>query len=220
MELTAARDAGASESQAVQEKALAILDRAALEGLNAAKPDLKELNIRLAGFVTHQPALGEGYRAFRLGGDEDAYALLANFGVGGPAAVRVYAGAPGQLRLAGRVDRYAQKDFFDAYLELVPIPGPAAVFVTVAGRTDALETGVFTVWHFDGRKLDAVWTSDILQQSSYQEGADGFRLTYCSETDPADPLRCGAMQRDRFIWQDGAWKRVESSKLPATAVAR
>ena len=79
--------------------------------------------------------------------------------------MRIYAGAPESSRSAARVDRYAQKDFFDDYIDLVPVPGPVALFVTVAGRTDDLKTGVFTAWHFDGHQVESVWTSDIVEQS-------------------------------------------------------
>jgi len=216
-QLTAARDSGGEESQANEEQALQILDRGALEQLNSAKPDLDALNARLATFVTHQPPVGEGYRVVRLGGEPATYALLADFGLGGPSAVRVYAGAPGSLALAARVDRYAQKNFFDDYMEIVPMAGPAPVFVTASGRTDDLQTGVFTAWSFTGGRVDVVWASDILQQSSYEAAADGFRLTYCGEVDADDLRVCHAMRRDRYVWQDGAWKRAESTAVAMTA---
>jgi len=212
-QLTAARDEGTGETESLQEQALGILDRAALEQLNRAKPDLDALNTALAGFVTHQPAVGEGYRVVRLGGEPAAYALLADFGLSGPSAVRVYAGGAGHLALAGRVDRYAQKDFFDDYMEIVPLAGNAPVFVTVAGRADEQQTGVFTAWVFSGVQVRAVWTSDIVQNSSYAASADGFRLTYCSLTDPEQPTTCQSMQRDRYVWQDQAWKRVETAPV-------
>jgi len=227
-ELTAARDDASAESPAlekVQEQALQALDTVALAELNSGKSDLAAINARLAMFVTHQPPIGEGYSVVRLGSAVEAggpaiYALLADFGLSGPSAVRVYAGAPGRFALAARVDRYAQKDFLDDYVELVPIPGPAPVFVTVAGRTDDLQTVVFTAWFFDGRAVSAVWNSDILQDSTYQASPDGFRVTYCSQTDPGGTGKCDAMQRDRYAWQAGAWKRIESTPLPAAAPAR
>ena len=162
-QITGDRASGGTESEALEEQALEILDRAALEQLNGAPalgssatqaaPDLNQVNMRLASFVTHQPPVGEAYRVARLGGSPPAYALVADFGLSGPSAVRVYAGAPGSLALAARIDRYAQKDFFDDYTELVTLPGPAAVFVTVTGRTDDLQTGFFTAWYFDGSAL-------------------------------------------------------------------
>jgi hypothetical protein len=191
-----------------------MLDRVALEQLNAVKPDLDGLNARLASFVTHQPPVGEGYRVAKLGGDPPSYALLADFGLGGPSAVRLYAGAPGHLALVARVDRYAQKDFFDDYMELVPIPGTAALFVTVTGRTDDLKTGVFTAWSLEGGKVTPAWSSDILQQSSYNAAADGFYLTYCGETDNDDPRICHGMRTDRYLWQDGKWKLAFPSPPP------
>jgi len=218
-QLAGTRDSGAEESQAAEEQALAILDRAVLEQLNTPKPepDLNALNGRLASFVTHQPPVGEGFRVVRLGGAPAAYALLADFGLRGPSAVRVYAGAPGGLALAARVDRYAQKNFFDDYMEIVPMAGAEPVFVTVTGRTDDLHTGVFSAWYFMNGRVDPVWTSDILEQSTYEVAPDGFRLTYCAETDAQDLRACHSMQHDRYVWQDRAWKRVESTAVPASS---
>jgi len=225
-QITGDRAEGGAESETLEEQALEILDRAALEQLNGAQssapspgssssgPNLDQVNQRLAAFVTHQPPVGEAYRVSRLGGTPAAYALMVDFGLSGPSAVRLYAGTPGNLALTARIDRYAQKDFVDDYIELVPISGAAAVFVTAAGRTDDLQTGIFTAWYFDGHAVSAVWTSDILEQSSYESVADGFHLTYCADTDPGETAACHQMRRDRYIWQDGAWKRVETTTLP------
>jgi hypothetical protein len=218
--LAANRLAEADELEAPEEQALEILDRAALASLNVTPVDLDALNARLATFVTRDPPLGEEFRAFRLGGTPAAFALLADFGEGGPSAVRIYAGAPGNLALAARVDRYAQKDFLDDYIELVPVPGPVPLFVTIAGRTDDLKTGVFTVWHLDGNQVKPVWTSDILEQSSYEVGDNGLQLTYCADSNPDDPGACQQTRRDRFAWQDGAWKQAESATVAPTNRAR
>jgi hypothetical protein len=208
--LAADRNAEAEESEAPEEQALEMLDRVALASLDAA-PDPAALNQLLAKFVTRVPPLGESFRVFPLGGNPSSFALLADFGDSGPSAVRIYSGAPGKLSLAARVDRYAQKDFLDDYIEMAPIPGPAAVFVTIAGRTDDFKTGVFTAWHFDGHTVSAVWTSDIVEQSNYQVGANGFQLDYCSDPNPDDPRVCHQMQRERFVWQDGAWRQAETA---------
>jgi len=216
-QLTSARDNGDPESQSIQDQALAILDAVALQQLNSPSPDLDALNTRLATFVAHQPPVGEGYQVLRLGGAPATYALLANFGPGGPSAIRLYSGAPGHLSLAGHIDRYAQKDFLDDYVELVPIvPTDASqpLFVTVAGRTDDQQTGVFTAWRFDGSRAEVLWMSDILENSSYQSGPDGFVLTYCADADPGDSGACSTMRRDRFVWQGGGWKRVDTATLP------
>jgi hypothetical protein len=216
--LVADRAAGTEETEATEEQALEILDRVALQALNGSAPDPDGLNQRLTAFVTHQPPLGEGFRLFQFGGSPASFALLADFGEGGPSAVRIYAGAPGKLSLAARVDRYAQKDFLDDYIELVPVPGPVALFVTVAGRTDDFKTGVFEAWHFDGHQVESVWASDIVEQSSYEVDANGFQLSYCSDPNPDDPRVCHESRRERFVWQDGAWKQTESSVLtPADA---
>lgn len=217
--LAADRSAGADETEATEEQALEILDHEALGLLNVAAPDPEVLNPRLAVFVTRQPPLGEGFRVVRLGGSPASFALLADFGEDGPSAVRIYAGATGKLSLAARVDRYAQKDFLDDYIELVSVPGPVALFVTIAGRTDDFKTGVFEAWHFDGHQVESVWTSDIVEQSDYEVNANGFQLSYCADPNPDDPRVCHQMQRQRFVWQDGAWKQAESVTLaPADSV--
>ena len=206
---------GVEGSETRQEQTLGILDRMALETLNAgSEPNLDATNQRLAALVTQQPPVGEDYRVVRLGGSPAAYALVANFGLGGPSAVRIYCSAAGRYALAARIDRFAQKDFFDEYLELVPVAAPVVLFVTVTGRTDELETGAFMAWHFDGERLEVVWSSDILQQSSYESRPDGFRLTYCAQTDEDNPRICRRMTRDRYAWQGAAWKRVEQTPLP------
>ncbi len=215
LRLAQQRLAGAEESEKLQEQALGILDSMALGTLNAAgEPDLGALNQRLAGLVTQQPPVGEEYGMVRLGGSPAAYALVANFGLGGPSAVRLYRGVAGRYALAARIDRFAQKDFFDEYLELIPIAAPVTLFVTVTGRTDELQTGAFTLWRFEGDRVQGVWASDILPQSSYESRADGFRLTYCAETDEDNPRLCRRMTRDRYAWDGAAWKRIEQTAVP------
>ena len=219
--LAADRAARTDEAEAPQEQALEILDRAALPALNANAPDVAALNKRLASFVTRVPPVGESFLVEQLGGSPASFALLADFGEGGPSAVRIYAGVPGKLVLAARIDRYAQKDFLDDYIELVPLPGNAPVFVTVAGRTDDFKTGVFTAWHFDGREVQPVWNSDILEQSSYEVGPNGFQLSYCADANPDDPrAACPQMRRERFVWQEGAWKQAESTAVAPADVSR
>lgn len=214
LRLAQQRLAGAEENEKLQEQALAILDSMALSTLNApGAPNLEALNQRLALLVTQQPSVGENYRVVRLGGPPAAYALAANFSLGGPSAVRLYGAAAGRYALAARIDRFAQKDFFDEYLELVPVTAPVTLFITVTGRTDDLQTGAFTAWRFDGERVRAEWSSDILQQSSYESLPDGFRITYCAETDEDNPRVCRRMTRDRYVW-DAAWKRVEQTPVP------
>ncbi len=213
--LSAERLSGAESSRAELEQALSMLDAEVLESLNAARgsnPD--SLNQDLRALVSAQLPVGEDYRVVRLGGAPPAYALVANFGLGGPSAVRVYASASGRYTLTARIDRFAQKDFFDEYLELVPVTAPTVLFVTVAGRTDDLQTGIFTAWALDGAHLKAVWTSDLLQQSSYEARPDGFRITFCAETDEENPRLCRKMTRDRYVWEGSAWRRVEQASLP------
>ena len=215
-QLSGQRLDGVDISEKQQEQALGILDQVVLEALNAGgEPALEGMNQRLAGLVSQQPPVGESYRALKLGGKPAPYALVANFGLGGPSAVRLYAGVAGRYALAARIDRFTQKDFFDEYLEIVPVTAPVTLFVTVTGRTDDLQTGAFAVWRFEGGRLQAVWSSEILQQSSYEAREDGFRLTYCAETDENNPRLCKRMVRDRYVWDGGAWKRAEQAAAPA-----
>ncbi len=210
---------GADENENLQGQALGILDNMVIETLNAAgEPNLDSLNRRLGTLAVQQPPVGESYRVLRLGGSPATYALAVNFGLGGPSAVRLYAAVAGRYVLVARIDRFAQKDFFDEYLEVIPIlssgGAPATLFVTVTGRTDELQTGAFTVWRLTARGAQAVWTSEILQQSSYESRPDGFWLTYCAETDEDRPRVCRIMMRDRFLWDGLAWRRVERANLP------
>src|SRR3984893_12344323 len=164
-ELSAARLSGGAESEGQMEKALAYLDVIAVTSLNIPSgPSLDGANRGLAALASHTPP---------------AYAMVANFGLGGPAAVRIYAGSAGTYALAARIDRFIQKDFFDSDLELVPASNSEPVFVTVGGRTDDLSTGMFSAWRFDGHRALNLWNSDLLQQSSYEVDENGLRLAYC-----------------------------------------
>ncbi len=138
-ELSTNRVGGGTESESQQEKALAFLDSVAIPVLNAsASPNLDAANQQLAGLTSRTPPVGENYRLLKIGGIPTAYALVANFGLGGPAAVRIYSGPPGGYALAARVDQFSQKGFLDSDIELVPVAASNAVFVTVAGRTHDL----------------------------------------------------------------------------------
>jgi hypothetical protein len=214
-DLSAARLGGGEENEAQMEKALAYLDSIAVSVLNLpAGPNLDNANRALAGLASHNPPVGENYRLEKLGGNPAAFAMVVNFGLGGPAAVRIYAGSAGRYALAARIDRLVQKDFFDSDLELVPVSKTEAVFVTVSGRTDDLSTGLFSAWRFDGHGVTALWNSDLLQQSSYEAGENGFRLAYCSQVDEDHPSQCLKMSRDVYRFQAGEWKRIETEDLP------
>ena len=213
--LSAARLNGEAESEAPQEKALAYLDAVAASILNGSPaPDLETANQRLAALVSHTPPLGENYRLVKLGGSPAAYALAVNFGLGGPAAVRIYSVAAGHYGLAARIDRFVQKDFYDSDIELVPVALAEQVFVTVGGRTDDLSTGMFSAWRFDGHRAVPLWSSDLLQQSNYEADTNGFHITYCGQPDENRPAECLKMARDLYRYQSGEWKRVESVDLP------
>jgi hypothetical protein len=214
-ELSAARLSGGVEDEAQMEKAFAYLDSIAVSVLNVpAEANLDGANRGLAGLVSRTPPVGENYRLVKLGGTPAAYAMVINFGLGGPAAVRIYAGAAGHYALAAKIDHIVQKDFFDSDLELVTVSSSEPVFVTVSGRTDDLSTGMFSAWQFDGHRVVALWNSDLLQQSSYEAEENGFRLAYCSEVDEDHPSQCLKMTRDLYRFQAGEWKRVETADLP------
>jgi hypothetical protein len=218
--LSAARLNGGAESEAQQEKALAILDSIAISVLNASpSPDLDAANLRLAGLTSQSPPVGENYRLLKLGGTPACYAMVVNFGLGGPAAVRIYAATGGRYALAGRIDHFAQKDFFDSDVELIPVSDGEPVFVTVSGRTDDLSTGTFSAWRASGRNVVSLWNSDLLQQSDYKAEASGFYLTYCGKVDDDHPSRCLKMTRDVYRLQAGEWKRVETADLPVAKPA-
>jgi hypothetical protein len=213
-QLSEARIDGAAENEVLQEKAISYLDALASVALsNSDAPDLDVINQRLASLVSRDPPVGENYRLLRLGGNPATYALVANFGLGGPAAVRVYTGTGNRYALAAKIDHFVQPDFFDSDIELIPISGAEPAFVIVAGRTDDLATGVFSAWRFDGRGAVMLWTSDLLQQSSYQADANGFHLTYCSQPDDDHPAICPKMARDLYRLEAREWKRIESTSL-------
>jgi hypothetical protein len=213
-ELSTARLDGAAESEASQEMALGILDKLAIAILNGpASSDLDTANRRMSDLVSHVPPVGENYRLVRLGGSPAPYALVVNFGLSGPAAVRIYSNSSGRYALAARIDHFVEKDFFDSDVELIPVSAADPVFVVVAGRTDDLATGMFTAWRFDGRRAVPLWSSDLLQQSSYEADGGGFHLTYCSEPDEDHPAVCRKMTRDVYGLQAGEWKRLETQDL-------
>ena len=210
-ELSTARLNGGVESKASQQTALGILDDLASSVLSiSAPPDLDAVNRRLAELVSHVPPVGENYRLVRLGGSPPVYAMVVNFGLGGPAAVQIYSNTSGSYGPAASIDHFEVNDFFDSDIELIPVSTAEPAFVIVAGRTDDLATGMFTAWRFDGTRAVPLWSSDLLQQSSYQADADGFHLTYCSEPDEDHPGLCLKMTRDLYRFQAGEWKRIET----------
>lgn len=203
-DISAARLNGTEESATQQEKSLAYLDSVAASVLNgSAKPDLEVANQLLAGLVSHTPPVGENYRLVKLAGTPAAYALVANFGLGGPAAIRIYVPMNGRYSLASKIDHFSLKDFFDSDIELIPVSDTEPVFVTVSGRTDELSTGIFSAWRFDGRSVVALWSSELLQQSNYEFDASGFHLAYCGQVDEDHPDHCLKMTRDLYRVQAG-----------------
>jgi hypothetical protein len=219
-ELSGARLSGGTENQALMEKALAYLDSFAISGLNiTGAPNLDGVNRGLAALVSHTPPVGENYRLVKLGGAPASYAMVVNFGLGGPAAVRIYAGPAANYALAAKIDHFVQKDFLDSDLELVPVSDSAPVFVTISGRTDDLSTGMFSAWRLDGHRMFNLWNSDLLQQSSYAADENGFHLAYCSEVDEDRPSQCLKMSRDVYRFEAGEWKRIETADMPVPGPA-
>ena len=221
-EISTARLNGTVESEIPQEKALSILDELACSFLNnSASPDLDAANQRMANLVSHTPPVGENYHLVRLGGSPAVYALVANFALGGPAAVRIYAATNGRYALAARIDHFVERDFFDSDIELMPVSASEPVFAVAAGRTDDLSTGLFSAWRFDGRRAVLLWTSDLLQQSNYEADGNRFHLTYCAQPDEDHPAKCLKMAQDLYRWQAGEWKRIETNDLgPAMTPAK
>ena len=213
-QLSAVRIAGGEDDPVLLEKALSLLDARILNALGASRsPDLEGLNHTLTVLISENAPLSQGFQVSRLSVIPPVYALVANFGLAGPSAVRLYAGGASGVSLVARIDRATQKNYFDEYLELVPMGAAAILFVTVTGRTDDLQTGSFAAWRFTGKTLELLWSADLLQQSSYQAAADGFRLTYCSQTDDRNPRQCRRMIRERFQWDGSAWKRLEQTPV-------
>lgn len=229
-QLAGQRLGGADADRSVQDAALAILDAMVCQGLTSrGGASLDAINARLAELVTQDPAVGEDYRVLALAAPR-LYALVANLSLAGPAVLRLYvrdepaAGAkreqPAGCRLAAQIDRFTQPDFFDENLDLVPISAVSAaeadaVFVTVSGRSDDLRTGAFMAWRFHQEKLEVLWTSDILQDSSYEAAPGVFHVTFCSEPDEVRPRICRRMVRERYTWERGAWSRIEQTDVPA-----
>jgi hypothetical protein len=60
-----------------------------------------------------------------------------------------------------------------------------------------------------------LWSSDLLQQSSYEADGDGFHLTYCSQTDEDHPAQCLKMTRDLYRLEVSEWKRIRTEDLGA-----
>jgi hypothetical protein len=203
----------------LEKKALGILDGLVISGLAGNGPtDLESLNTRLAGLGSQERAFGEAYRVTRLGGKPVVFALVADFGLGAPSAVRIYAQqvSSGSVALVGQIDRFSQQDMFDDSLELLPVLLPETatdvVFVTVGGRTDKLQTGIFTAWRFDGKKLTQLWTSDLISHSTFEMSAGTLVLTYCHDPAEQDSKTCKSMVREKYSYSDadGKWRQVST----------
>ncbi|HET6145289.1 MAG TPA: hypothetical protein VFE02_17400 [Candidatus Acidoferrales bacterium] len=220
IELSSARLGGGNEDKAQLETALAYLDSVATSALNTATTfDLDSANRRLAALVSQGSPVGENYRLVKLGGSPAVYAMVINFGLSGPAAVRIYAGEANRYTLAGQIDHYSQKDFLDSDIELVPVSAGDLVFVTVSGRTDDLSTGAFSAWQFKGKAVGNLWNSDLFQQSSYEAEGSGFRIAYCSQVDDDRPSVCLKMSRELYQFEAGKWKRTETAEVPSAKPA-
>lgn len=211
------RLSGLEENEADQKRALELLDALALEPLNAAAaPDAEAATRALAALLPQPRPVGEEYRLLRMGTPGATWFLLqANFGLAGPSALRIYArpaSGGASYRLAAQIDRFAQPEYFDEFLAVVPVSPEDGVFITVTGRTDELETGSFTAWRFDGAQLQRLWATDLLERSRYELSGMEFRLTYCEESDEDDPRKCLLMMRERYTWSRG-WHRLERREV-------
>ncbi len=239
LELAARRQAGEEEKEALQARAMELLDVAAIAAFNESPPQgstsrlptLPQVQEKLNSLMAAEPRLGEAYQAVQVGAESEPagapyYALAVNFGLSGPSAVRVY--GPTELggtasrpvwrgfRLVGRIDRFTHEDFFDEYLEVVSVNPAAAVFVTVTGRTDDRKTGLFMAWRVEGRQIRNLWTSDLLEHSSYESKDGVFQIEYCAEAEENKPSLCKKMQRDRYVWSCGWFKQPPGDVSPTT----
>jgi hypothetical protein len=182
---------------------------------------LDSLNTRLANLGSQERGFGETYKVVKLGGKPIVFALVADFGLGAPSAIRLYAqqGIPAHVALASEIDRLTQKDMLDDSLELLPVPlpetAPDVVFVTVAGRTDELQTGIFTAWRFDGKQLTQLWTTDLISHSTFEMSEGNLVLTYCHDPADQDSKTCGSMVRDKYAYMtsEGKWKQVSTEPV-------
>lgn len=241
-QIVAQRQAGKEENPELQERALGILDELAMAALNLQAtgappsdlPDLSLANARLQGTAAGQERVGESYVIIQVGSGAASasaavYALAANFSWSGPSAVRLYvpqslpAGNAAQrsrgYKLAGRIDRLAFLDFFDEYLEVVAVNTGARVFVTVTGRTDDRKTGSFAAWRAVRGKVEAVWSSDLLEHSTYEVKDSALRIDYCAEPDEEKPALCKKMLRDRYVW-NGGWMRTAQDDISPKTTSR
>lgn len=213
-DLVGRRHAGAEEAEAEQARAMELLDAVVLDLLNGTTPaTLESMNRSLELLRPSPPFVGQEYRLLQTGRpDSPWYVLAANFGLAGPSAVRIYARSSeltGGYRLAARIDRFGQPEYFDEFLEVVQVAPADGVFVTVTGRTDERETGGFIAWRFDGARLLRLWSTDLLERSRYEVVRGEFRLTYCEETDEDDPSKCARTLRERHAWRAGEWHLLE-----------
>ena len=242
-QIVAQRQAGGEEKAELLERALAIVDEVTIGGLNAVVPTagpsrLPYMNVvieRMQALSAPEIRIGESYVAGLVGAESSpagvpVYAGVVNFGLSGPSAVRLYAPVAVETvsgherwtnyKLVGRIDRISHSDYFDEYLEVVAVNPGAAVFVTVTGRTDDRKTGIFMAWRYHGGQVHNVWTSDLLEHSTYEAKDGEFRVTYCSEADDDRPSVCKAKQTDRYHWA-GAWtRRTADDTSPKTTAAQ
>lgn len=220
--LYAERLRGIESEESLQEKALSILDALVLNGLEKSPPGalaLEEINRRLAGMISQEAAAGENYQVQvpGAGGEPSVVALAANFGLSGPAAVRVYARANGRWRRTGRIDRFWKKGLFDESVALAWLEAPGSpALLSVTGRTDELRTGAFAAWRLVRGAPELLWETDLIQQSSFQVTAGNLRLTYCAEADEDCPRVCRRMARECYRWDGVSWTRAEHSVSPVT----
>ncbi|MCL5289206.1 MAG: hypothetical protein M1453_14580 [Acidobacteria bacterium] len=218
-QLVERRRAGVDESEDMQEKTVKLVDALVLEQLNRPGPrDLAAINQHLAATLARPGAIGESYELVRLGATANGkvhFALVVNFSISGPSAIRYYPPSAQGYRLEGRIDRWEFPDYFDEYAELLPVSASDIIFVAVNGRTDELRTGTFSAWHFADGRFTAVWTTDILERSSYEMRSDGFHLSYCSQNDEQDPRLCRRIMNDRYQWDGFTWRRAEHQESDA-----
>lgn len=212
------RTHGVDEPREQVAHALGLLDNFVLARLNASPPATgEEINAGLKRFLGSERPYGEDYTLQVFPGTSPAvYALAANLGFSGPAAVRVYESKAGAYKLTANIDQFTDPDFDDSYLKsLLFSPSAGELFLlTVSGRTDSWSTGTFTLWAIASGEVRKAWVAEGLAFSSYEFSGSELRLEFCEQVDDENPEVCRQRVRERYGLVNGEFRRLEHAPLP------
>ena len=119
--------------------------------------------------------------------------------------VHVFIGGTGAVGGAAALQMVAM---LEEMMTIAPPASPDDVPVLiVTGRTDDRKTGSFAAWRLVGSRLQALWSSELLEHSSYEAKDGVLRIDFCSENDEEKPSVCKKMTRERYAWNAG-WIRL------------